>query len=118
MNCPYCGNQDTFVIDSRDAEAGDSTRRRRVCEKCDKRFTTYERTEGIDLKVLKKDGTKECFDREKVRRGLIKATWKRPISIKQIDELVKKIEYKLRHKQEKEIKSWEIGNLVINRLKK
>jgi transcriptional repressor NrdR len=118
MKCPYCASVDTAVIDSRDAQEGLAIRRRRVCEKCKKRFTTYERTEGIDLKVVKKDGQSEDFDREKLRRGIAKATWKRPISMSQIEELLDDIERKLRLKETREIKSWEVGNLVINRLKK
>ena len=118
MNCPFCNSTDTAVVDSRDAEAGEATRRRRECENCERRFTTYERTEGLDLKVIKKDGVKESFNREKIKRGLIKSTWKRPISMTQIDELVSEVERKLRQRQVKEVKSWEVGNLVINRLKK
>jgi len=118
MRCPYCASVDTAVIDSREAEERSAIRRRRVCEKCKKRFTTYERIEGIDLKVVKKDGSAQDFDREKLRRGIAKATWKRPVSMSQIEELVDDIERKLRLKETKEIKSWEVGNLVINRLKK
>ena len=97
---------------------GEATRRRRKCESCDRRFTTYERAEGIDMKVIKKDGSKEFFSRDKIRRGLIKATWKRPVSIADIEDLIAEVESKLRDKNLTEIKSWEIGNLVINRLKK
>ena len=118
MQCPYCGSADTAVIDSRVAEEGGAIRRRRSCVACEKRFTTYERIEGIDLKIIKKDGSKEDFDRAKLRRGIVKATWKRPVSMAQIEELIDEIERKLRLKNSKEIKSWEVGNLVINRLKK
>ena len=118
MNCPYCFDKNTIVIDSRESEDGSAVRRRRKCEVCDRRFTTYERVEGLDLKVVKKDGTKEDFDREKIKRGLIKATWKRPVTLKQIDDLIMDVERKLRSSQANEIKSWQIGNLVINRLKK
>lgn len=106
------------MIDSRESEEGESVRRRRKCEACLRRFTTYERVEGIDLKVVKKDGTKENFDREKIRRGLVKATWKRPVTLEQIEELINEVEKLLRAGESKEIKSWQIGNLVINRLKK
>jgi transcriptional repressor NrdR len=106
------------VIDSREAENGDSVRRRRVCEDCERRFTTYERVEGVDLKVIKKDGSRENFDRSKIKRGLIKATWKRPITMLQIELLIEEVEAILRQKGVTEIKSWEIGNLVLNRLKK
>ncbi len=117
MLCPYCFQNETIVIDSRDSEEGEAIRRRRKCEVCSRRFTTYERVEGLDLKVIKKDGTQENFDREKIKRGLIKATWKRPVSIAQIEELIDEVEKKLRAKDTKKIKSWQIGNLVINRLK-
>lgn len=118
MKCPYCDKAETSVVDSREAEDQTSIRRRRSCSHCGKRFTTYERIEGIDLKVLKKDGTKEDFSREKLKRGLMKATWKRPLSMSSIDELIDTVERKLRQRKTSEVKSWEIGNLVINRLKK
>lgn len=118
MLCPYCHSTNLSVIDSREAEDGESTRRRRECENCGQRFTTYERPEGIDLKVIKKSGATENFNREKIKRGLIKATWKRPVSMAEIESLINEVENKLRVKGAKEVKSWEIGNLVINRLKK
>ena len=118
MKCPYCNKAETSVVDSREAEDQTSIRRRRSCSHCGKRFTTYERIEGIDLKVLKKDGTRESFSREKLKRGLTKATWKRPISMSDIDEMIDEVERKLRQRKSSEVKSWEIGNLVINRLKK
>jgi transcriptional repressor NrdR len=118
MLCPFCQSTSLSVIDSREAEEGVATRRRRKCENCDRRFTTYERAEGIDLKVVKKSGTTESFNREKIKRGLIKATWKRPISMAEIEALINEVERKLRVKGAREVKSWEIGNLVINRLKK
>ncbi len=118
MKCPYCGRDETVVVDSREADDQTSIRRRRACSICDKRFTTYERVEGIDLKVIKKDGAKEDFSRDKLRRGIAKATWKRPVSMATIDELIDEVERKLRQKEGLEVKSWEIGNLVINRLKK
>jgi transcriptional repressor NrdR len=118
MQCPFCKSQDTAVIDSREAENGDAIRRRRVCESCERRFTTYERVEGVDLKVIKKDGQRENFDRDKIKRGLIKATWKRPVTMFQIELLIEDVESKLRQRNVVEIKSWEIGNLVLNRLKR
>lgn len=118
MLCPFCKNTNLSVVDSREAENGQATRRRRFCEHCQRRFTTYERPEGIDLKVIKKNGETEYFSREKIKRGLVKATWKRPVSMAQIEELINEVESKLRIKNVHEIKSWEIGNLVINRLKK
>jgi len=93
-------------------------RRRPECPKCSKRFTTYERTEGVDIKVIKKSGKIEDFDREKLKRGIMKATWKRPVSMEQIEEMVDEVERILRRKTSTEVRSWEIGNLVINRLKK
>lgn len=118
MKCPYCGKTETSVVDSREAEDVTSIRRRRSCGECGKRFTTYERIEGIELKVLKKNGNKEQFSRDKLRRGIVKATWKRPVSMSDVESLIDEIERKLLQKEVCEVKSWEIGNLVINRLKK
>ena len=118
MKCPYCAGLDTAVIDSREADERSAIRRRRACESCQKRFTTYERVEGLDLSVIKKDGTKEEFSREKLRRGIAKATWKRPVSIAQIEALIDEVERRLRLKESNQVKSWEIGNLVIKRLRK
>ena len=118
MKCPYCTHSQTTVTDTRDAEDQATVRRRRQCEKCQKRFTTYERVEGVDLVIIKKDGRKEPFSREKLRRGIAKATWKRPISATQIEELLDEVEHLLRMKDTTEVKSWEVGNFVIHRLKK
>jgi transcriptional repressor NrdR len=118
MYCPFCKSKNTAVIDSRETENGEVVRRRRICEDCDKRFTTYERVEGVDLKVIKKDGSKENFDRDKIKRGLLKSTWKRPVTMLQIELLIEEVESRLRQKDAQEVKSWEIGNLVLNRLKK
>lgn len=118
MYCPYCRSDKHGVLESRLGGDGESIRRRRACDHCSKRFTTYERVEGIDLTVIKKDGSKEVFDREKVKKGLMKATWKRPVSIEQIEGLITEVEIKLRSKEGTEVKSWEVGRLVINRLKK
>lgn len=118
MQCPYCHNDDTNVLESRLTDDGAAMRRRRECVKCEKRFTTYERTEGVDIKVVKKDGRKEDFDREKLKKGVMKATWKRPIAMEQIEALLDEVEFLLRQKKSTEVKSWEVGNLVINRLKK
>ncbi|MFZ5376557.1 MAG: transcriptional regulator NrdR [Patescibacteria group bacterium] len=118
MNCPFCKSDQLTVLDSRDTEGGEAIRRRRECLECQRRFTTYERVEDINIKVIKKNGEKEQFDREKIKRGLIKATWKRPVSMEQIGELISDVERKLRLRDTREVKSWEIGNLVINRLKK
>lgn len=118
MKCPFCGKTTSCVVDSRDSEDGMTIRRRRSCNQCGKRFTTYERIEGIDLKVIKKDGSREDFNREKLRRGIVKATWKRPVSMEQVELLIEEVERRLRLKSARDVKSWEIGNLVINRLKK
>lgn len=118
MKCAYCGHTETSVIDSRVSDDQEAIRRRRVCLACDKRFTTYERIEGIDLKVVKKSGEKQDFSRDKLKRGIVKATWKRPVSMSDIDELIDEVERLLRQKEGNEVKSWEVGNLVINRLKK
>jgi transcriptional repressor NrdR len=118
MKCPFCGSREHSVLESRVSGEGKSIRRRRECERCGKRFTTYERAEGLDLTVMKKDGSRELFDREKLRRGIIKATWKRPVTLAQIEALIDEVEQILRSKEKKEVKSWEVGNLVINRLKK
>ncbi|MEX0895870.1 MAG: transcriptional regulator NrdR [Patescibacteria group bacterium] len=118
MKCPYCAKISTSVIDSREAEDQTSIRRRRSCAECGKRFTTYERVEGIELKIIKKDGAREDFSREKLRRGIIKATWKRPVSMSAVEDLIDEVERKLRLRDASEVKSWEVGNLVINRLKK
>lgn len=118
MKCPYCSSTSISVVDSRETEDNTSIRRRRHCTDCDKRFTTYERIEGIDLKVIKKDGTREDFSRDKLRRGIVKATWKRPVSMANIDELIDEVERHLRRKKSSEVKSWEVGNLALNRLRK
>jgi transcriptional repressor NrdR len=118
MKCPYCGSTDSSVLESRLSEDENSIRRRRECSSCSKRFTTYERVEGIDLVVVKKDGTREQFTREKIKKGLMKATWKRPVSMENIEMLVEDVEQKLRRRKSKEIKSWEIGNMIMTRLKK
>ena len=85
MQCPYCKHSNTSVLESRLTEDDQSMRRRRECDKCEKRFTTYERAEGVDIKVLKKDGRREDFNREKLKKGVLKATWKRPVSREEIE---------------------------------
>lgn len=115
MQCPYCNNEETKVVDKRDVN--DLTRRRRECLKCEKRFNTLEEVEGIDLRVIKKDGRREDFDHEKIKRGLIKACEKRPISAEKIENMLTTIEEKLR-KHGKEVKASLIGELVSRELKK
>lgn len=118
MQCPYCQAQETSVLESRITAEGGAMRRRRECERCGKRFTTYERAEGVDIKVVKKSGRIEDFDREKLKRGIMKSTWKRPVTMEQVETMLDEIEQILRRKTSTEVRSWEIGNLVINRLKK
>lgn len=118
MKCPYCQNLDTSVLDSRDSEDLASIRRRRECLSCNKRFTTYERTENIDLVVIKKDGRRENFDRNKLLTGFLKACQKRPISRDLIDQTIQKIEMELRNLDSTEIPSQKIGELVMSSLRK
>ena len=116
MQCPFCTHIDSKVVDSR--EAADSIRRRRECLKCEKRFTTYERIENLTLMIVKKDGRREAFNREKLRSGLRKACEKRPVSEEQIGRIVQKVEAELRKVPQSEVLSKKIGNLVMRRLKK
>lgn len=118
MKCPYCDSQETEVVETRESEDFSATRRRRECIKCKKRFTTYERVENIPLLVIKKDGRREQFLREKLREGIVKACQKRPISMDLIENLVDEIERELRGKETTEISSKIIGNLVLRKLKK
>ena len=118
MKCPYCSNGETKVTDKRDSEGGDITRRRRECLKCKKRFTTFERIETVNLVVVKKDGKRERFDREKVFSGMLKACEKRPITRNQIETAVADIEKKLKSMSSTEIESRLIGELVMRKLKK
>ncbi len=117
MRCPFCENEDTKVIDSRHTEEGHAIRRRRECEKCNKRFTTYEKVEEVILMVIKKDGSRETFDRSKVMNGIIKACEKRPVPIAEIEKIVDDIERGLNNMMEKEVKSTFIGELIMDRLK-
>jgi len=118
MRCPYCGVLDVGVLESRLAEESTSVRRRRECNRCSKRFTTYERVESLDMVVVKKDGRRENYNREKLKKGLIKATWKRSVSTSDIEKMLDEIERKLRARQSTEFKSVELGKLILNRLKK
>lgn len=117
MKCPYCSNPDTRVIDSRLTDSNDSVRRRRMCEKCGKRFTTYERLENQPIAVIKKDNTREPFDRNKILSGLIRACIKRNISTEVLNKIVDDIENEISNMPSNEIQSKEIGNLVLKRLK-
>lgn len=115
MKCLFCGYEETKVIDSRESE--DLTRRRRECLKCEKRFTTYERAESPNVYVIKKDNSRELFDREKLKRGILKACEKRPVPMEKIDNLLNKIETKLRSLSKNEIHSKALGEEVMKHLK-
>ena len=116
MRCPYCNSKRDKVVDSRSSKNHASIRRRRECLKCAKRFTTYEYVEEVPLMVIKKDGRRERFDRKKVLNGMIKACEKRPISVDKLEELIDEIERILQKKFEKEVKSRDIGELVMKKL--
>ena len=116
MKCPFCGEDDTRVIDSRPADENMSIRRRRQCDKCQKRFTTYEKVEAIPLVVIKKDQTKEPYDRTKIEKGVFRSCHKRPISVPQMNHLVDQVEAKVFSKEEREIPSSYIGELVMRYL--
>ncbi|SHJ13736.1 transcriptional repressor NrdR [Geosporobacter subterraneus DSM 17957] len=117
MNCPYCEYFETKVVDSRPTEEGQAIRRRRECSKCRKRFTTYEKVEEIPLIVIKKDGTREAYNRNKVLNGMIRACEKRPVSMKDIEHTIDEVERSLHNTMDKEITSILIGELVMNHLK-
>ena len=117
MRCPRCNEVGTRVIDSRDLEAGSTIRRRRECEACTYRFTTYERPEGAKLSVIKRDGSRQDFDREKVRAGLLKALEKRPVTLDRIEHAVDDIESGLRSRGEPEVTAKEIGRLATEALR-
>ncbi len=117
MKCPYCTNPDTRVVDSRLTDSNDSVRRRRECEKCGKRFTTYERTDIKPIAIIKKDSTREPFDRNKLMSGLIRACIKRNISAETLDLLVDDIENEIHNLPGSEIHSKDLGNLVLKRLR-
>ena len=117
MKCPYCDFDTSKVVDSRPIEEGNSIRRRRECENCKRRFTTYEKIEQVNVMVVKKDGAREFFDREKILKGIIRSCEKRPISIKQMENIVTDIEKEIVNMMQREISSEEIGNLVMDKLK-
>ena len=117
MRCPFCDNQETKVIDSRPTEDGHAIRRRRECERCNRRFTTYEKVEEVILMVVKKDGSREAFDRRKIMNGIIKACEKRPVTVATIENMVDQIERGLNNMMEKEIDSSFIGELIMDQLK-
>lgn len=117
MKCPYCGKENTRVIDSRPAEDGSAIRRRRQCDECDKRFTTYEKIDTIPLVVIKKDNIRESYDRTKIEAGVLRSCHKRPISIEQISSVVNDVETAIFNMETREVPSSVIGELVMESLK-
>lgn len=117
MKCPYCGYIEDRVIDSRPTDEGSAIRRRRECTKCLKRFTTYEKVESIPLMVIKKDKTRQPFNREKLLNGLLRACEKRPVSIGELERIVEEVESQLYNSLEREVTSKDIGEIVMSKLK-
>ena len=117
MKCPYCGYQESKVVDSRHSDDGVSIRRRRECLSCQKRFTTYETVESLPIVVVKKDNSREPFDRSKILRGMVRACEKRPVSMAQLEAAVAEIEQIVQNSLEREIPTQRIGELVMDRLK-
>ncbi|MCR5802199.1 MAG: transcriptional regulator NrdR [Lachnospiraceae bacterium] len=117
MKCPYCSKDNTRVIDSRPADDNASIRRRRICDDCGKRFTTYEKVETIPLMIIKKDNNREAYDRAKIESGVLRACHKRPVSAAQITRLVDEVENEISQLEEKEIPSGTIGEMVMNKLR-
>lgn len=118
MKCPYCDDLDTEVVETRDSEDLATTRRRRECSKCTKRFTTYERVESVPLIVIKKDGRKEQFDRDKLKMGVIKACEKTMVGLEEIEGIMDEVERELRGLEGVEVESKKLGQMVASRLKK
>lgn len=116
MKCPYCNEDDTKVIDSRPADDNNSIRRRRQCERCGKRFTTYEKLETMPLMVIKKDNSREVYDRSKIEAGILHSCHKRPVSTQQIDAMIDEIENQIFNLEEKEVETSVIGELVMKKL--
>ncbi len=117
MKCPFCGKENTRVIDSRPADDNSSIRRRRQCDECTKRFTTYEKVEAIPLVVIKKDNNREPYDRAKIEAGVFRSCHKRPISVDQINALVDEVENAIFNLEEKEVPSSIIGEILMDKLK-
>ncbi len=118
MKCPYCNSRDTKVTDSRDTDEGASIRRRRQCLICNRRFTTYETIERMPLRVIKKNGTRELFDKNKVRNGIVRACEKRNVTSTQIEDIVELVERSIRNDMKREVSSETIGNIVMEELRK
>jgi len=117
MTCPFCGHKEDKVIDSRESKEGDVIRRRRQCLGCDRRFTTYERSDEIPYMVIKKDGRREKFDRQKVLGGLLKASEKRPVPMSRLAEIVDEVEAKLADSADREMSTTEVGEMLMERLR-
>ena len=117
MKCPFCNQDSTRVVDSRAADDNSSIRRRRLCDECGKRFTTYEKVETIPLIVIKKDRPREQYDRSKIEAGVLRACYKRPIPVQKINDLIDSVENELFNREEREIESKVIGEIVMDRLK-
>ena len=117
MKCPFCNQDNTRVIDYRPVPDNNSIRRRRQCDECGKRFTTYEKIETIPLVVIKKDQSREQYDRTKIQDGIMRACYKRPISVEQIEKIIDEIETEIFNKEDREIPSTEIGEIVMDKLK-
>jgi transcriptional repressor NrdR len=118
MKCPFCANKSTQVLESRVVNDGGVLRRRRECSKCHKRFTTYEKVKGTALWVVKKDGRRESFEREKVRKGILRAVEKRPISIDLVDDIIERVEREMLRREKEEVSAKAIGRSVLRKLKK
>lgn len=117
MRCPYCDYEDSKVVDSRPTDEGQTIRRRRECIRCEKRFTTYEKIERVPIVVVKKDGTRQSYDRNKILNGMIRACEKRPVSLSELEKSVDNIEKKIHNSLDKEINSKDLGELVMVELK-
>lgn len=118
MKCPFCGKIESQVLESRTVEEGDSIRRRRECSECGKRFTTLEKVKGSVLWVIKKDGRREIFEKDKIKRGILRAIEKRPVSLDLADDIVDQVEMEMLRSEKQEISSRAIGSAVLKRLKK
>ena len=118
MKCPYCGSRETEVVETRDSEDLETIRRRRSCVKCEKRFTTYERVENVNLVVIKKDGKREQFDRDKLKNGISRSCEKTTVSVEDIEKIIVEVERELRNADSVEVESKKIGQMVAGRLKK
>jgi len=117
MKCPFCGHPENKVVDSRESEEAQSIRRRRECLSCERRFTTYERVDEIPYMVIKKDGRRERFDRQKVMAGLLRACEKRPVSTSRLEEIVNEVEVKVADSSDREIPAKQIGEILMSRLR-